>query len=101
MPSATASTIDVKDQRIDVNKRTRVTVTVRDASGTPLERVAVTLAATGSGNRISPESATTGKGGEAHFDFQSSEPGSKTLTAVAGGVALAQQATVTVGRGGG
>lgn len=101
VPSATASSIEVKDQRIDVDKRTRVTVTVRDASGSPLERVAVTLSATGSGNRISPETATTGRGGEAHFDFQSSEPGSKTLTAVAGGVALEQQATVTVGPGGG
>lgn len=98
-PSATASTIDVKDPSVELNHRTDVTVVVRDDGGNALEHISVTLAASGDGNSIDPPSATTNQKGEAKFRFQSSAAGSKTLTAVAGGVTLAQQPTITVTQG--
>ncbi|HKT60757.1 MAG TPA: Ig-like domain repeat protein [Gemmatimonadales bacterium] len=99
VPSATASSIEVKDATIGLNHHTDVTVTVRDAGGQPLEHVSVTLTATGDGNSIDPASATTDKNGKVKFHFQSSVAGSKTLTAVAGGVTLSQQPTITVTQG--
>lgn len=96
VPSATASSVEVKDATIGLDGGTEVTVTVRDASGAELENVTVTLSASGSGNTITPASETTKKNGTAKFTFRSSEAGVKTLTAVAGGVTLAQQPAVTV-----
>jgi len=95
-PSATTSTVSVADASLGVGQRTDVTVTVRDAAGSRLAGVSVTLTASGSGNTIDPGSATTGGDGTAKFGFSSSEAGTKTLTAVAAGVTLAQQPTVTV-----
>jgi Big-like domain-containing protein len=99
IPSATASSVEVKDASIAINHRTDVTVVVRDAGGKTLEHITVTLAASGDGNAIDPASATTDKKGEANFHFQSSAAGTKTLTAVAGGVTLAQRPTITVTQG--
>jgi hypothetical protein len=99
VPSATASSIEVKDATVGLNHRTDVTVVVRDDGGHPLEHLAVTLSASGDGNTIDPATATTNQKGEAKFSFQSSAAGSKILTAVAGGVTLAQQPTVTVTQG--
>jgi large repetitive protein len=99
VPSATASSIGVKDASVRINHRTDVTVTVRDEGGHPLEHVSVTLSASGDGNSIDPAAATTDRKGEARFHFQSSVAGSKVLTAVADGVTLAQQPTITVTQG--
>ena len=95
-PSATTSTVQVERASIELGRGTDVVVTVRDAAGSDMENVAVTLSATGSGNVIDPASATTGKKGEARFQFSSTEAGTKTLTAVAGGVPIAQQPTIVV-----
>jgi len=99
VPSATASSVEVKDASIAINHRTDVTVVVRDDGGKTLEHITVTLAASGDGNSIDPASATTDRKGEAKFHFQSSAAGTKTVTAVAGGVTLAQQPTITVTQG--
>jgi hypothetical protein len=96
VPSATASSVEVKDATPALNHNTEVKVVVRDGSGNELEGITVTLSASGGGNTISPASKTTSKGGEAKFDFRSSEAGTKTITAVAGGVTLAQQPTISV-----
>lgn len=95
-PSATASSVDVKDASIEINRNTDVKVVVRDANGREIEGVPVVLSATGGGNTISPPSATTNRKGEAKFSFRSAEVGTKALTAVAGGVTIAEQPTVTV-----
>jgi hypothetical protein len=95
-PSATRSTVAVADATLAAGQRTDVTVAVRDGGGAPLAGVGVTLSASGTGNTIDPGSATTGPDGTARFGFSSTDAGSKTLTAVAGGVTLAQQPTVTV-----
>jgi hypothetical protein len=86
----------VKDASIEVDHVTDVTVVVQDAAGHELRDVVVTLSATGGGNSIEPASATSEKKGEAKFKFRSSEAGTKTITAVAGGVVLADHPTITV-----
>jgi hypothetical protein len=96
VPSATTSSVAVKDATVGLTRRTDVTVTVRDAAGAALDRVAVVLSATGTGNLISPASATTDKKGHAKFAFSSADAGAKTLTAVAAGVTIAQQPVITV-----
>ncbi len=96
VPSATASSVEVKDATIRLDGSTEVTVTVRDAGGAELDNVTVTLSASGSGNTVTPASETTNNNGTAKFTFGSSEAGVKTLTAVAGGVTLAEQPAVTV-----
>ena len=96
VPSATRSTVVVRDAEIGLGGHTEVTVTVVDASGAALEKVAVTLAASGTGSTIAPTSANTDGNGQVKFDFSAATAGVRTLTAVAGGVTLAQQPTVTV-----
>jgi hypothetical protein len=96
VPSAATSGVEVKDATLGLGQRTDVVVIVRDAAGSELENVTVTLSATGGGNLIDPASAVTRKKGEAKFQFSSSEAGTKTLTAVAGGVTIAQQPTIAV-----
>jgi Bacterial Ig-like domain (group 1)/Bacterial Ig-like domain (group 3) len=95
-PSATASSIEVKDASIEVDHDTDVKVVVRDATGRKLEGIEVTLSATGGGNSIEPASVTTDRRGEAKFKFRSTEAGTKMLTAVAGGVELADHPIITV-----
>jgi Big-like domain-containing protein len=96
VPSATASSVEVNDASVALNHGTRVTVVVRDAGGKPLDRITVSLSATGDGNVIDPATATTDKKGEAKFDFRSSVAGTKTITATAAGVTLAEQPSITV-----
>ncbi|MBA3496372.1 MAG: Ig-like domain repeat protein [Gemmatimonadales bacterium] len=96
VPSSTQSDVTVADETIGLGSGTDVLVTVRSASGALLNNSAVTLSATGSGNTISPSSASTNGQGQATFDFRSTDAGAKTLTAVADGVTLADQPTVTV-----
>jgi hypothetical protein len=96
VPDGATSTIQVEHETVETDHRSRVTVFVRDAAGARLEHVNVLLTASGSGNDISPTSRTTDREGQAKFDFQSSDPGIKTLTAVAGGVTLVDHPTITV-----
>ncbi len=76
-----------------------VTVTVRDAAGQPVSGATVTLAATGTGNAITPASALSGANGTAAFGISSTVAQTKTVTATAGGVTVAQtgQLVVTAG----
>jgi hypothetical protein len=95
-PSATLSTVTVADASIGLGDRTDVTVTVRDESGAALADVVVTLTATGAGNTITPSEQSSDKNGVARFAFSASEAGTRTLTAKAGTVTIAQQPTVVV-----
>jgi hypothetical protein len=96
VPSATASSVSVGDATIPLGGTTQVTVTVRDAGSAALEGVSVTLTASGSGNDIAPSSVTTDGNGVARFTFGAATAGTRTLTAVAGGVTIAQQPSVIV-----
>jgi hypothetical protein len=76
-----------------------ITVTVRDAFGNPLPGVEVALAATGTGNTLVQPTGPTNASGVATGRLSSTAVGSRTVSATAGGVAIAATATVTVGPG--
>ena len=98
VPSATTSTVAAAQASIPLGGSTQVIVTVRDAGSAPLQGVSVTLSASGSGNDITPASAATDGRGVATFTFRGTTAGARVLTAVAGGITIAQQASVTVGQ---
>jgi uncharacterized protein YjdB len=76
---------------------TAITVTVRDASGTPISRATVVLAATGSGNTLTPAGPTaTDASGVATGSLTSTVAEPKILSATANGTAITQTYTVTV-----
>jgi adhesin/invasin len=72
-----------------------ITVTARDASGNPVPGASVTPSSTG-GGAFDPTSTTTNGSGAAVFTYTNTVAGSKTISAVADGVALAQPVPVTV-----
>ena len=76
-----------------------ITVTVRDAFGNPLPGVEVVLAATGTGNTLVQPTSPTNASGVATGRLSSTVVGSRTVSATAGGVAIAETATVTVSAG--
>ena len=73
-----------------------ITVVVRDASNNPVAGVAVNISASGTGNTITPVTASTTASGVTTFTFSSTVAEVKNITATAGGVIIADQATVTV-----
>jgi len=96
-PSASNSVVSASPTTISAGTgSSTITVTVRDAGNNPVAGVSVTPASSGSENTISPASAATGTNGVAEFTFSSTVAETKTITATAGGVAITDQATVTV-----
>jgi len=96
-PSASNSAVSASPATINaVTGSSTITVTVRDAGNNPVSGVSVTPASTGSGNTFNPTTANAGANGVATFTFSSTVAESKTITATAGGVAITDQATVTV-----
>lgn len=76
-----------------------ITVTVRDEFDNPLSGVEVTLAVTGSGNALVQPVGPTNASGVTTGSLSSTAVGSRTVSATAGGIAIAQTTTVTVGSG--
>jgi invasin-like protein/Big-like domain-containing protein len=76
-----------------------ITVTVRDGFGNPLSGVDVTLAVNGSGHDLVQPSGPTDERGVATGRLSATTVGTRTVSATAGGVAIEQTATVTVGAG--
>ncbi|HZN98659.1 MAG TPA: Ig-like domain-containing protein, partial [Gemmatimonadales bacterium] len=70
-PSATRSTMLADPKIILTGESSTITVTVRNSSGGLLEGVPVTPSASGSGNTIAPQSASTDANGVATFTFSS------------------------------
>jgi hypothetical protein len=73
-----------------------ITVTVKGPGGELLSGISVTAASSGTGNTITPVSATTDQEGKAVFTFSSTVAGNKTITATAGGVVLEDTEVITV-----
>ena len=73
-----------------------ITVTARDASGTPVSGATVVISATGTGNTITQPVGPTNASGIATGTLWSTVPGAKTVSATANGVAITQTASVTV-----
>lgn len=98
-PSASVSSVTVDPATIPaITGRAAVRVQVRDAAGNTLAGIVVQVSASGSGNTVSPGSATTDRSGVARFELSSTVAEVKTVTAVAAGVTLDQRPTVTVTR---
>lgn len=76
-----------------------ITVTVRDANGAPMSGVIISLSATGSGVTLTQPAGPTDADGVATGSLSSTMAGTKTVTALAGGVTLSQQPVVTVNAG--
>lgn len=96
-PSASTSSVSASPVTINVGTgSSTITVTVRDAGNNPVGGVSVTPASSGSGNTFNPAVASTGGNGVATFSFSSTVAEAKTISANAGGVAITDQATVTV-----
>ena len=89
------SSISAAPTTVQTGVTTVVTVTARDAFGNPVPGAAVELSADGGGNTIVQPPAT-GPDGTAAGSFRSSDAGTRTISAVVGGVDLEQQATITV-----
>ena len=99
VPSASLSTASANPTSFTAGGSSTITVTVQDGSGAPMSDVTVTLSATGSGNSITQPSSPTDINGQTTGMLTSTGAGSKTVTAVAGGVTLNQQPVVTVNAG--
>jgi predicted metalloprotease/PKD repeat protein len=95
-PSASTSTVAAAPATIQVGTTSTITVTVKDAAGSVLSAIPVTLSASGSHNTITPAVATTTAAGIATFSFSSTVAETKTITATAAGVPLNQLAVITV-----
>jgi len=76
-----------------------ITVTARDEFGNAVAGVAVSLSATGSGNTLVQPTGATNADGVTTGRLSSTAVGSRTVSAIAGGIAIVQTATVTVGAG--
>ena len=96
-PSASSSTVSASPTTINAGTgSSTITVTVRDAGNNPVSGASVTPASSGSENTFNPASGSTGTNGVATFTFSSTVAETKTITATASGVAITDQATVTV-----
>lgn len=73
-----------------------ITVTARNGAGQPVSGAAVIISATGSGNTITQPSSLTDANGVATGTLSSTAAGTKTISATANGIPIAQTATVTV-----
>jgi adhesin/invasin len=96
--SASRSRVEVSPSSIPANgtSTSTITVRVRDGSNTRLSGVSVSATSSGSGNEISPPSATTDEDGVARFTFRSTVGERKTITVVAGGVTLDDRRVINV-----
>ena len=104
-PDAGTSSVSAAPSSIVAGSGTSVvTVTVRDASGTPVDGAAVSLSTSGTHVSFGTLSGSTNSSGVFTSTLSSTDPQQLTVWASAGGVAIAQSATVTVtpqGGGGG
>ncbi len=95
--SAATSTVDAAPASISADGGTStITVTARDASNNPIAGVAVTLSATGANNTLGQPAAVTDANGVATGTIASTASGAKVVSAEIAGVAITDDATVTV-----
>ncbi len=95
-PSASRSSISASPDRVPADGTSTITVTIRDALGDPVAGVSVELDATGGGNDLTQPDSPTDGNGRTTGRLRSSAPGTKVVSAVAGGVELDETAEVTV-----
>jgi hypothetical protein len=98
--SASQSGVDVSPASIVAGSATStITVTARDAGGNPVSGATVVLSAAGGGTTITQPAGPTNGSGIVTGTLSSTAIGMKTVSAIANGVAITQQRTVTVTAG--
>lgn len=95
--SETTSTLTASTSTVTAGTgSSTITVTARDAFGNAVAGATVVLSATGTGNTLTQPASVTNALGVATGSFASSTSEAKTISATAGGVALAQSVAITV-----
>ncbi|HVE81771.1 MAG TPA: Ig-like domain-containing protein, partial [Myxococcales bacterium] len=95
LPSSTTSTLSLSPATLVAGATGTITVTVRDAAGNVIPGQAVSLAATGTSNTITPASGSTNAGGQFAASFSSTRAEMKQVTATVGSFTLQGNWTVT------
>ncbi len=95
-PSATLSTVVAGTPSFTAGGSSGITVTVKDGLGNPLNGVAVTLSSSVGGDVVTQPAAATDANGATSGSVSATSAGSRTITAVAGGITLGQKPTLTV-----
>jgi Big-like domain-containing protein/invasin-like protein len=98
-PSASLSTVVAGTPSFTAGGNSAITITVVDGLGNPLSGVAVTLSSSVVGDVITQPAATTDGSGVTSGSVAATSAGSRTITAVAGGITLTQKPTLTVTAG--
>lgn len=98
-PSAARSTVVAGTPAFTAGGSSVVTVTVKDGLGNPLSGVTVSLSSSVGGDAVTQPAAATSPTGEASGSVRATIAGSRTITAVAGGITLGQQPSLTVSAG--
>jgi invasin-like protein/Big-like domain-containing protein len=98
-PSATLSTVVAGTPSFSAGGSSAITVTVQDGLGNPLSGVTVTLSSSAVGDVVTQPSTTTDGSGVTAGSVSATSAGSRTITAVAGGVTLNQKPSLAVSAG--
>jgi hypothetical protein len=100
--SAGNSTVSVSPSSFTAGSGSSIiTVTAKDGTGATMSGAAVSLAASGSGNTLTPLSGTTDGTGKFTSTLTSTVAETKTITATINSTVITQQPTVTVNPSGG
>ena len=95
--SGAQSTLSAAPTTISTGSQTStITVTAKNGVGQPVSGALVVLAATGSGNTITQPASLTDANGVATGTLSATSAGTRTISATANGIPVAQQATVNV-----
>ena len=95
--SGNQSTLSAAPTAISTGGQTStITVTAKNGAGQPVSGAAVIIAATGSGNTITQPSSLTDANGVATGTLSATSAGTRTISAKANGIPVAQTASVTV-----
>ena len=94
--SASLSTVTAASPITAGGAASTVTITAKDGSGNPISGATVVLAATGTGNSLTQPVGTTASDGTITGSLGSTKAEDKVVSATINGVAINQQATVTV-----
>jgi Big-like domain-containing protein/invasin-like protein len=98
-PSAALSTVVAGTPSFTAGGSSAITVTVQDGLGNPLSGITVTLSSSVVGDVITQPSGTTDVNGVTSGSVAATSAGTRTITAVAGGITLTQKPTLTVTAG--
>jgi hypothetical protein len=98
-PSASLSTVGANPTSFAAGGSSTITVTVKDGQGNAMSGVTVTLSSTVGGDVITQPASATNGSGVTTGTVGATSAGSRAITAVAGGVTLNQQPSVTVSAG--